>query len=83
MNKARWIHSNTTVYNVSYHIIFCPKYRRKVLIDDIEQRLRFLLLEKAEELCFQIEKLEIMPDLMFIYSSRRSLQLRLIGLSNS
>ena len=30
MVKERWTHSNTTIYNISYHIIFCSKYRRKV-----------------------------------------------------
>ena len=67
MNKARWTHSNTTIYNVSYHIIFCPKYRRQVLVGDIEQRLKTLLLEKAKELSFSIENIEIMPDHVHLF----------------
>jgi putative transposase len=59
---SRWKTSNTAVYNVAYHIIFCPKYRRKVLVGKVETRLRELLYEKAERLGVEIETLEIMPD---------------------
>jgi len=47
VTQERWKQSNTVVYNVGYHIIFCSKYRRKVLKDDIQKRLKTLLLEKA------------------------------------
>jgi len=60
--SKRWKVSNTSVYNVSYHLIWCPKYRRKVLRDEIEDRLRELLHQKAEELGVEIESLEVMPD---------------------
>lgn len=60
--SKRWKVSNTSVYNVSYHIIFCPKYRRKVLVEEVEDRLRELLNQKAEELEVEIESLEVMPD---------------------
>ena len=62
MNKQRWKTSNTTVYNVEYHLIWCPKYRRKVLIDDVKTRLKELLVEEAEKINVSIENMEIMPD---------------------
>lgn len=65
--KERWKHSQTTIYNVSYHIIFCPKYRKKLLVDDVEQRLRHLLLEKANDIQVEIESLEIMPDHVHLF----------------
>ena len=43
----RWKSSKHAVYNCSYHIIWCPKYRRRVLVDGIEDRLKELLIEKA------------------------------------
>ena len=58
----RWKHSKTTVYNVSYHIIFCPKFRRPVLTGETEKRLRELLLLKANDLSIDIEQLEILPE---------------------
>lgn len=62
MAKSRWKTSNTSVYNIAYHFIWCPKYRRKVLVGDIALRLRYVLVEKAEELDLDIQQLEIMPD---------------------
>lgn len=66
MNK-RWTHSNKAVYNVGYHLIWCPKYRRKVLVDGIELRLKELLLEKAQRLDVQLEKMEVMPDHLHLF----------------
>ena len=67
MAKDRWTHSNTTVYNIGYHIIWCPKYRRKVLVGDVEARLKELLLKKAEEISVSIEELQIMPDHVHLF----------------
>ena len=33
------------MYSIQYHIVWCVKYRRKVLIDDIEKTLKELLIE--------------------------------------
>ena len=69
--KKRWKISRTTVYNLSYHLIWCPKYRRPVLVDEVAERLRQLLKEKAKQLNLTIETLKIMPDHvdLFIKSS--------------
>ncbi len=54
MNK-RWTTSNKAVFNVSYHLIWCPKYRRGVLVGDVEERLMQLLNEKGKEIGLDIE----------------------------
>ena len=54
--------SNKAIYNIGYHLIWCPKYRRKVLVGDVEKRLKELLIEKANELELIIDTMEIMPD---------------------
>ena len=41
--------SSHRIYNLGYHIVFCPEYRRKVLVDGIEERLKELFNEKANE----------------------------------
>lgn len=56
-----------SVFNMGYHIIFCPKYRRKVLIDGIDVRLKKLLIEKAKENGVIIEKIEVMPDHVHLF----------------
>lgn len=50
------------VYSTKYHIIFCPKYRRSVLIDGVDTRLKELILEISKELESEVIQLEIMPD---------------------
>jgi putative transposase len=59
--------SNKAVYNVSYHIIWCPKYRRKVLVGDVETRLKALLKGKAEEIGVSIENMDVMPDHVHLF----------------
>jgi putative transposase len=55
------------VYNVKYHIVWCPKYRRKILNDKIASRLKELLYEKADMLGIKIEAREIMPDHVHLF----------------
>jgi putative transposase len=62
-NKSKDYNSSKhLVYSCQYHVIFCPKYRRKVLTDDIETRLKELILEKQEEYCYKVLDMEVMPD---------------------
>lgn len=34
--------TNCTVHSAKYHLIWCPKYRRRVLSGDVEDRLQAL-----------------------------------------
>ena len=65
--SERWTHSNKAVYNIGYHIIWCPKYRRKVLVDQIEIRLKELLLGISSSIDCHIETMDIMPDHIHIF----------------
>lgn len=58
----RWKTNGSTVFNIKYHLIWCPKFRRPVLIDEVEARLRDLLYKRASELESEIENLQVMPD---------------------
>ena len=51
---SRWKLSKTAVFNLSYHLIWCPKYRRKVLTHEIKDRLIALLHLKSNELQLEI-----------------------------
>jgi len=63
----RWKSSSHAVYNCGYHIIWCPKYRKKVLTGDIELRLKELLELKSKEHGWNLEQMEIMPDHVHIF----------------
>ena len=66
MNK-RWTHSNKAIYNIGYHIIWCTKYRRQVLSEEVSNRLKNLLSEKSKEISVKIEKLEILPEHVHVF----------------
>jgi putative transposase len=51
-----------SVYSLKYHLVWCPKYRKRILTDVLEKRLRQLLYQKAKEIKAEIHALEIMPD---------------------
>ena len=65
--KNRYAYSSHCVHNISYHLIWCPKYRRKVLVDGVDERLKELLMEKAAELGITIEKMEVMTDHVHLF----------------
>ncbi|WP_146066377.1 IS200/IS605 family transposase [Brevibacillus laterosporus] len=54
--------NNNIVFDCKYHVVFCPKYRKKVLIEPVDVRLKELFLEKAQELRAEVVEMEIMPD---------------------
>ena len=49
-------------FSLKYHLVWCPKYRKRILVDVLEKRLRKLLYQKAKEIKAEIHALEIMPD---------------------
>jgi len=54
--------NNNTVYSCKYHVVWCPKYRRKVLVGEIETKLKEIMIEACSEINVEIIEMEIMPD---------------------
>lgn len=54
--------NSNIVYSCKYHVVWCPKYRRKVLIKGVDVRLKEILLEVATEFKAEIIEMEVMPD---------------------
>ena len=54
--------SKNVVYSCKYHVVWCPKYRRKVITGKIEMRLKELIEETASAIGAEIIEMEIMPD---------------------
>ena len=69
MAKQRYKISAGCVYNINYHIVWCPKYRKPVLIDAVAKDLDILLKQKASQVDMKIEALEIMPDHVHLFVS--------------
>jgi len=63
----RYAKNTGAVFSLKLHIVWCPKYRRKVLVGDIERRLTELLHGKASEIGLAIHALEVMPDHIHVF----------------
>ena len=58
--------NNNVVYSCKYHVVWCPKYRRKVLQDTIAERLKELIIQRCSEIKADIIEMEIMPDHVYL-----------------
>jgi len=56
-------------YNLNYHLVWCPKYRRTVLTGLVAIRLTELLAEIAPKWDFEIIAQEVMPDHVHLFVS--------------
>ena len=54
--------NNNVIYSCKYHVVFCPKYRRPVLVDGVDDRLKKLIKETCDQLNVEIIEMQIMPN---------------------
>ena len=50
--------TNKTLYSCQYHVIWCTKYRRKVLDTQIQNRLKQLICDQQDEYEYNIREME-------------------------
>jgi putative transposase len=60
--EQRFKSNNNITYLCKYHVVWCPKYRRKVLFDPIDSRLKEIIAEVAVETNSDVIEIEVMPD---------------------
>ncbi len=60
-------HKNTSVSMINYHIVFCPKYRRKLLVGKIKVRLEEIIRDVALENGWKIISREVMPNHVHLF----------------
>lgn len=58
----RYAKNAGAVFALKYHIVWCPKYRRPVLVEPIDVRLKEMLAVIASDYGMTIRALEVMPD---------------------
>jgi putative transposase len=63
----RYTKNAGAVFSLKVHLVWCPKYRRPVLVDEVGARLKELLLEKANEHGWVIHAMEVMPDHVHLF----------------
>jgi putative transposase len=54
--------TNKTVYSAKYHVIWCPRYRRRVLAGRVEVRLGQIVARVVDEAGGEVIEVEVMPD---------------------
>jgi putative transposase len=54
--------NRNVVYSSKYHVVWCPKYRKPVLVEKTAKRLKAILHQVCHKLNAEILALEIMPD---------------------
>ncbi len=54
--------NNNVVYSCKYHVVWCPKYRRKVLTEEVAYRLKDIVTQVCTEHGSDILEMEIMLD---------------------
>src|SRR5882672_7121044 len=59
MEHQGYARNADAVFSLKYHLVFCPKYRKKVLSGPVETRLK--------ELSLTLHTMEIMPDHVHLF----------------
>jgi len=62
-------HSRNKVYLIQYHLVWCPKRRKPVLVGKIKERLEQIIYDVANELGIKVLKLAINPDHLHLFVS--------------
>lgn len=61
-NKGKeYKNDNGLTYSCQYHVVWCTKYKRKLLVGDIEAKLKDILFDTAEKHGFALDEIEITP----------------------
>jgi putative transposase len=60
--NVRYESNRNIVYSRKYHVVWCPKYRRPVLVNDVDIRLKEIIHQTVTELQSEVIELEVMPD---------------------
>ena len=58
----------TTLSSINYHLVFCPRYRRKIfLIDGVDRRFKDLINQICEQNAYELISVECASDCCHIY----------------
>lgn len=60
--EVKYKSNRNVVYSCKYHVVWCPKYRRPVLTNQIDERLKEIIRDACTEYESEIIELEVMPD---------------------
>ena len=53
--------------SLKYHVVWCPKYRRQVLVPPVDTRLKTIIETVAAAYGFTVHAMEVMPDHLHLF----------------
>jgi putative transposase len=56
-----------SAFNIYYHIVFCPKRRKPVLVGDIAKHAKDIIHETCKKININVENLSVMPDHIHVF----------------
>jgi len=62
-----YIHEQYMVHHMLYHLLFCPKRRKKVLVGPVHDRLKEIIEQVAQEHAWTIVQLAIQPNPVHLF----------------
>ena len=62
-----YIRDEHRIHLIVYHLIWCPKRRKPVLVDKIKDRCDILIREKCDQMAWQVLDLAIQPDHIHLF----------------
>ena len=65
--ENKYTHRAHSVLNIGYHLIWCTKYRKKLLYANVENCLKTLVREKCSRLGIRVGTMEVMPDHVHLF----------------
>lgn len=65
--RPRYARNVGAVFSLKYHVVWCPKYRRQVLVPPVDARLKQIIGAVAGEHGFTVHTLEVMPDHVHLF----------------
>jgi putative transposase len=69
VKQEHWVTARGCVYNIYYHMVWSTKYRKKLLVNEIDERLKELHIQIANEKGIDLKEQEIMPDHVHLFVS--------------
>jgi putative transposase len=58
---------SSAVYNISYHIVWCPKFRKPILVDKVKEFVEEQLETIAQTKGYKILEARVMPDHIHLF----------------
>lgn len=67
LDMTRYRRNAGATFSLKFHLVWCPKYRRPVLVPPFDGRLKEIIHEVAAEAEMTIHALEVMPDHVHVF----------------